>query len=258
MYVTSKTLADMALGDSIPAAFLLAALIGLGLGLFNALFISFFRLPTLIVTLGTAGMFRGFMLAFIGTSIVNTLPSGTAGRFSKWTVFSYMGPSGETAGLSASPLVVAAIAAAAWLGLRYTMLGRGIYAMGGNPEAAERCGFNLTRLRCLIYGLSGCLAGVAGVIHAATLRNANPFDLVGHGTDRHRGRRVGRRQHHGRPRHSHRHGAWRVAYCHNEQQPDPSGDPAHFQRVAVGVIIVASTALSTRCHAQYERGFEWR
>ena len=51
--------------------------------------------------------------------------------------------------------------------------------MGGNTEAAQRSGFNVTRLRFLIYGLVGALSGIAGIIHAATLRNANPFDLVG-------------------------------------------------------------------------------
>ena len=55
-------------------ALALAGSVGAGLGLVNAVFISWFRLPTLIVTLGTASLFRGFLLAFIGTAIVNELP----------------------------------------------------------------------------------------------------------------------------------------------------------------------------------------
>jgi simple sugar transport system permease protein len=128
--------------------------------------------------LGTASLFRGFLLAFIGTTIINNLPPGLV-RFSRWTIFGQRLASGETIGLSVSFFLLVLVAVAAWLFLRYTMAGRGIYAMGGNLEAAERAGFNLTGLRCLVYAVVGCLAGMAGIIHASMMRNANPFDLVG-------------------------------------------------------------------------------
>lgn len=178
MYTTSRILLHTSLAESMIAPFLLAGLIGLALGCFNAMFISCFRLPTLIVTLGTAALFRGFMLTFIGTQIVNTLPPGMV-AFSRWTALNVVGERGETVGLALSPFLFAAVALSAWLVLRYTLVGRGIYAMGGNPEAAARAGFNLRRMQFLIYGLAGSLSGMAGVIHASTMRNANPFDLVG-------------------------------------------------------------------------------
>jgi simple sugar transport system permease protein len=70
-------------------------------------------------------------------------------------------------------------AVAVWLILRYTMPGRGVYALGGSPVAAERAGFNIRRVQFFIYGFVGLLSGTAGVVHASTMRNANPFDLVG-------------------------------------------------------------------------------
>jgi simple sugar transport system permease protein len=175
MYVTCRLLVAADFSGSFLVALALASSVGAGLGLVNAVFISWFRLPTLIVTLGTASVFRGFLLAFIGTAIINNLPAGMV-RFSRWTI---LDGQGETAGLSASffLLLLFAIAAAAFL--RYTVAGRGIYAMGGNAEAVERAGFNLTRLRFLIYGIVGGLSGVAGIIHASMMRNADPFDLVG-------------------------------------------------------------------------------
>jgi simple sugar transport system permease protein len=73
------------------------------------------------------------------------------------------------------------IGAALFVGflLQWTMLGRGIYAMGGSLVAAERAGFRIRRQQLFIYGLAGLLSGVAGLVHACMMRNANPFDLVG-------------------------------------------------------------------------------
>jgi simple sugar transport system permease protein len=72
-----------------------------------------------------------------------------------------------------------AIVIMVWLLLKYTMLGRGIYALGGAPEAAERAGFNVTRIQYFIYGFVGLLSGIAGMTFGALARQANPQDLVG-------------------------------------------------------------------------------
>jgi simple sugar transport system permease protein len=178
MYVTSKVLLATNYSGPVIVAFALAGCLGLLLGLFNAFFISCYRLPTLIVTLGSASVFRGFLLGFIGTKIVTSLPAGMV-EFSKRSLFATTLPGGETIGLSASFLLFVAAAVMVWVLLRYTMLGKGIHALGGNPEATARAGFNVTRLQFFIYGLVGFLSGVAGLVHACTMRNANPFDLVG-------------------------------------------------------------------------------
>ncbi len=178
MYVTSKVLLAAGYSGSVVVAFVIAGCLGLLLGLFNAFFISCYRLPTLIVTLGSASVFRGFLLGFVGTRVVTSLPAGMV-EFSRLSLFTSMPPAGETTGLSASFLLFVAAAIAVWALLRYTMVGKGIYALGGNAEAAERAGFSVSRLQFFIYGLAGFLSGVAGLTHACMMRNANPFDLVG-------------------------------------------------------------------------------
>jgi simple sugar transport system permease protein len=178
MYVTSKLLVAAEFSGLALWAFLLAGAIGLGLGLINAFFISCFNLPTLIVTLGTAGAFRGFMLAFIGTENINNLPAGLV-AFSRWNLFERTLPTGERIGLSVSVILFLAVALLVGLGLRYTMAGRSVYALGGNESAAARAGIPLGRLRFGIYGLVGFLSGLAGIVHASLMRNAKPFDLVG-------------------------------------------------------------------------------
>ncbi len=178
MYVTSKMLLALGFQGSVVVAFLPAGVIGVSLGLFNALFIAFFRLPTLIVTLGSASLFRGFLLAFVGTTIVNNLPEGMV-RFSKATIWGSAVPGSTTVGLSSCFLLFLVAALLVGLLLQYTLLGRGIYAMGGNFVAAERAGFRIRRQQLFIYGFAGLLSGLAGLVHACMMRNANPFDLVG-------------------------------------------------------------------------------
>jgi simple sugar transport system permease protein len=173
VYVTSRLLVAADFHGSAAVAFLLSGCLGMLLGLFNGVFIAWCRLPTLIVTLGSASIFRGFLLAFIGTTIVNQLPPGMV-RFSRLTL-----GTGGANGLPLSFLIFVLAAALVWLILRYTMLGRGVYALGGSMVAAERAGFRIRRVQLFVYGFVGLLSGVAGVVHACTVRNANPFDLVG-------------------------------------------------------------------------------
>jgi simple sugar transport system permease protein len=63
--------------------------------------------------------------------------------------------------------------------LRYTMLGRGIYAMGGSAESASRVGFSLKRTTFFVYCASGALAGFAGILHSSMIWLCNPRDFVG-------------------------------------------------------------------------------
>lgn len=178
MYVTCRILVGVGAEGSVLFGMFLAVTLGVGLGLINAGFIGWLRLPTLIVTLGTAGLIHGGLLAFIGTDIINTLPPGFV-HFSRLQWFRQTLPSGETIGLSVTVLALLGVAGFVGVLLRHTLPGRAIYALGGNPEAAQRVGIRVTRIQFLIYGLVGGLAGFAGLIHATTMRNANPFDLVG-------------------------------------------------------------------------------
>jgi len=178
MYVTCRILVAFEFTGSVAVAFALAAGIGALLGLFNAAFIALLRLPTLIVTLGTASLFRGFLLAFIGTSLINSLPPGMV-ELSRWTLTSDTLPSGETIGLSGTVLFLVAVAIGTATFLRYTVLGRGVNALGGHPAAAARIGFPVRRLQFFVYGFVGGLSGIAGILHASMMRNADPRDLVG-------------------------------------------------------------------------------
>ncbi|NPV51994.1 MAG: ABC transporter permease [Firmicutes bacterium] len=178
LYVTNKVLVGLNYQGTILLAFLISAGIGTLLGIFNAIFISLYKIPTLIVTLGTQSIYRGFLLAFIGTTLIQDLPSGLIG-FSKTYILKATTPNGGIMGLPIAIILLISIVFLCWLLLDYTMLGRGIYALGGDRTAAERAGFNVRTIEFFIYGFVGFLCGIAGIIHSSFARVANPFDLVG-------------------------------------------------------------------------------
>ena len=178
MYTTTKLLNAYWVEAPIWVAFIMAATIGLMLGFVNAFFISRFKLPTLIVTLGTLSMFHGFVLFAIGNGIIRNLPpSFTA--FARSTLIEVPLSNGGVSRLHPAIFLTVAAALLTWLLLDYTMLGRGVYALGGAREAAERAGFNLPRIQYFIYGTVGLLSGIAGITYAALGRQANPQDIVG-------------------------------------------------------------------------------
>jgi len=155
----------------------LAAVIGLGLGMINAFFISRYRLPTLIVTLATLSMFRGFLLFAIGNKIIREIPPSMT-AFARSSLLEVPMAAGVSR-LHPAIILTALAALLVWFLLKYTMLGRGIYALGGSREAAERAGFNIPRIQYFIYGTVGFLAGIGGIVYASLNRQANPQELVG-------------------------------------------------------------------------------
>lgn len=156
----------------------LAAIIGAILGSVNALLIAGFKLPTLIATLGTAGMFRGFLLSFVGSSYIANIPRGLD-AFATADLFSMTTANGTLARLHVLliPVLILGIAIA-WM-MQRTMFGRSIYAIGGSEESARRMGINVTWVKARIYILVGALAGVAGILFVAMRRSADPYELAG-------------------------------------------------------------------------------
>lgn len=178
MYVGTKAMVAFGMGNSILVAFVVAGAIGLALGLINGFFIATLRLPTLIVTLGTLNVFRGFLLTFVGTQLITAVPIGMR-TFSRTMLIRTTDVDGAIVSLPIAFLLVVAVAALTWFLLNHTMLGRSIYALGGAPESALRVGVNVTRVQYFVYAYVGVLSGIAGIVHGSLARVANPFDLVG-------------------------------------------------------------------------------
>lgn len=178
MYATTSILVAWGADGHFVLALLIAAAFGLALGMVNAFFIGLFGLPTLIVTLGTLSAFRGFLLTFVGSELITTVPGGMR-DFSRANLFTGTTADGYFFSLPLAFLALVIVVLITWFILNRTLLGRSIYAIGGSPEAAARIGINVRATQFFIYGYVGVLSGVAGIIHASMARVANPFDLVG-------------------------------------------------------------------------------
>ncbi|WP_045235025.1 ABC transporter permease [Deinococcus pimensis] len=178
LYVTTKL--TMSVWPDAPFALMaLASLaIGLGLGLVNGLIVYRFRVPSLIVTIGTQYVYRGALLAFVGTAYITDLPRAMD-AFGRATLLQTTTADGIRVSLPAAFLVLVAVALLTWYVLRRTLLGRAVYAVGGSLPIAERLGFNVGRVLLFVFGYAGLLAGLGGLVHGAMNRQANPFDLVG-------------------------------------------------------------------------------
>jgi simple sugar transport system permease protein len=179
MYLTIKGM--LALGyNGVVLPLLAATIMGLLLGAVNGFFVYKFRMIPLIVTLGTSAMVRGFLLGVVGTSMININKMPTALiDFARTDVISVTKADGTTYGLTAMVLIYLGLAVAMHLVLRYTMIGRSAYALGGDPEAARRAGFDLRKTIFFIYCVAGALAGFAGLLHSGMIWLANPRDFVG-------------------------------------------------------------------------------
>jgi simple sugar transport system permease protein len=178
MYVTAMMLNSVMPWMPWWAALLIGMGTGACLGAINGFLIAVMGLPTLIVTLGTLSIFRGFMLTFIGQKQITTLPPGMR-EFGRMMILRGENADGSFYSLHAAFLVTAGAIVLTWFILHRTMLGRQIFAIGGSVESARRIGIDVRGVQFFVYVYVGALAGLAGIIHASMARVANPFDLVG-------------------------------------------------------------------------------
>lgn len=164
--------------ESLLIPVVLAVLIGIALGGFNAIAIAGFGIPTLITTLGTAGIFRGVMLSFIGASFISDIPIGLD-KFSTSDLIKFESDAGTLVRLHVLVIPVAIITVLVALLLSRTIFGRSVYALGGGAEPTRRLGISVKRTQAKIYMLVGGLSGLAGILYVSLQRKANPYDLAG-------------------------------------------------------------------------------
>lgn len=161
-----------------PVIMLISTLGGALLGVINGLLVHNLKVPSLIVTIGTQYLFRGALLSFIGTVWIMSLPP-QMGAFGRMPLLQFEAATGATITLPFYFLVLPIAALVTWWILNRTLMGRAIFAVGGNANVAERLGYSLRTVHVFLFAYAGALAGLAGIIHVCANRQANPFDLVG-------------------------------------------------------------------------------
>ncbi len=137
---------------------LLALVIGLGLGTINGLLVAYGRVSSLIATLATMSLYRGFTYMYAHGQEV------TSNKLPRWMLHSV-----DLRFWGIPVLVVVCILVVTLVAtfLRHYPIGRRIYAVGSNPLASVFYGLRIQRVVLLAYGLSGLLCGFAGLLYAA-------------------------------------------------------------------------------------------
>jgi rhamnose transport system permease protein len=149
-----------------PLGFVVAIGTGTLLGLLNGVLVTLFRLPAIIVTLGTLNLYRGL------TYIVSD-----AKQIDRQFVPSALKAMSQTSPIFGIPWIIFisfGIAVLTYLFVMHSQVGRQIYALGSNPVAAPLRGINVTRVTLLVFAISGALAGLAGIMYASRWGFVNP------------------------------------------------------------------------------------
>ena len=142
-------------GMPLVAVILLTILIGTGLGLINGFLVTRLKIHSIIVTLGTLGIYRGALLFFTGGAWVYDLPADF-----RWIAL------GTVLGVD-NPIWIAALVILAFaFVLTRTAWGRSLYAVGSNEEAARLSGLNVNRVLIGAFALNGALVAIAAMVYA--------------------------------------------------------------------------------------------
>jgi len=165
-------------GGNIALAFLVAAGMGIVMGGFNGYLVHSFRVPTIIVTIATYNIFYGLLYVFSkGEVIFRVHPMFR--NFANIQIGRFENQAGNTYGLTLMPIIWFFALIFGWIILKYTSIGRNIYAVGGNEVAAERMGINVYRTRIFAFSFLGLLSGIAAIVHAVIVQSAIPNIIVG-------------------------------------------------------------------------------
>lgn len=141
---------------------------GLAVGVFNGVVVAKLKVNSLIATLATMEIVRG--LAFLTSQ-------GEAVSIPQEQFYAL--GSGEFLGLNWPVWIMVACFVLFGLVLNFTVFGKNVLAIGGNPEAARLAGVPVTRVRIIVFALQGLVAGLAGIVLAARITSGQPNTSLG-------------------------------------------------------------------------------
>ena len=145
-------------GYSLPVACVATLLLGLLAGFFNGVLVAWLKIPAIVATLGSLGLYRGIMLLWTGGKWIEGLPAELK-QLSAPLLF----------GVSAIGwLTIILVAFMAWL-LAKTAFGRSFNATGDNLQGARQLGVRTEAIRIVAFSLNGCMAALAGIVFASQI-----------------------------------------------------------------------------------------
>ena len=147
----------------LPIALLMGLLVGLLVGMFNGAVISKTTIPAFIVTLATMNIAKGLAYVYTGGSPVRVVTK-------EWQFLGagYVGIFPTPVVILVIVLIITAII------MNKTKMGRHMYAVGGNQQAAEFSGIKVEKVKFFVHAFSGLMAGLAGIVLASRMYSGQP------------------------------------------------------------------------------------
>lgn len=158
----------------------IVAAVGIICGIINAVLIGTLGLSSIIVTIATLNVFFGLLMFITHGNEIYQLPDWFVNG-ANWVVYTDGQGNPYVFNLQMIGLIGAFVLTA--LLLTRTNIGRQIYALGSNKDAAQRVGIKVFRLNLLVYGYMGFVAGMASLIQAQDAQSVSPNALVGRELD---------------------------------------------------------------------------
>jgi simple sugar transport system permease protein len=161
-------------------AYLLGIVSGTLIGILNGLLIAYIKIPPIVATLGMYSVLSGTMIYITKGAYVNNLPQEFI-DFGK-TTFLNIFPNGDggTLGIPIQLVFLVFVIILTWFIMKYTKVGRGIFAIGSNAVSAERLGYNVKKILIFVYGYMGFICGIAAVTHVSIMRQVDPNAFNGY------------------------------------------------------------------------------
>lgn len=157
--------------------FIVSIIVGIFLGFINSIIIYKANVPSIIITISTLNIFYGALLYFSKGIWLYDFPHWFTNEY---ILFKTNSNDGFEYGLSFQSIIAIFSVLLTYIVMYKTNIGRTIYALGGNKDAASRMGFRLFRLYLFVYGYMGLMASLAGVVQAYTLQSVAPDSLLGY------------------------------------------------------------------------------
>lgn len=175
---TQYLAAYLVTADHFPGApaLALAAALGVVMGGINALLTYYLRVVSIIVTIATSSIYYALLIYFTNATEIYNLPDWWSNRFAS---FRYVTVSGDLVTITLPIVVMIIVVVFTHYLMTRTRIGRQVYALGGNPEAASRIGISVLGVQLLAYGYLGLLAFVAGFVQAGRVHQAVPTAMAG-------------------------------------------------------------------------------
>ena len=170
-------LASLAIGYGAQAGYGPAMLIAIGLGVgivcgaFNGWLVTGFGLPSIVVTIGTMSLYRGIAQVVLGDQAITTYPEDYTNLAQLYII--------QEPPLYLAFILFLVLAVIFTIGLHFTVWGRMLYAIGNNPVAARFSGIPVSRIRFLIFVLTGLLSGLASALLTARIGSTRPNIALG-------------------------------------------------------------------------------